>query len=96
MLPKLLAHCHPYFTPATKRQPNQSIQTKSRFTPTICYQLEEIKIFTAKIDKLIAQNYNPKLDDGVGKNIAPLQKKGFLRAEVLKAKQLTKYLNADW
>jgi hypothetical protein len=63
---------------------------------TIRYQLEEIKIFTAKIDELIAENYNPKLDDGVGKNIAPLQKKGLLRADVLKAPQLTKYLKADW
>jgi hypothetical protein len=53
-------------------------------------------LFTTKIDELIAEGYDPKLDDGVGKNIAPLQKKGLLRAEVLKANQLTKYLNADW
>lgn len=63
---------------------------------TIRLQLKEIEIFTAKIDELIADGYNPKLDDGVGKNIAPLQKKGLLKAEVLKAPQLTKYLNADW
>ena len=48
------------------------------------------------IDELIADGYNPILDDGVGKNIAPLQKKGMLKAEVLKANQLVKYLNADW
>jgi hypothetical protein len=59
-------------------------------------QLKEIEIFTAKIDDLIAEGYNPKLDDGVAKNIAPLQKKGLLKAEVLNAPQLTKYLNADW
>lgn len=59
-------------------------------------QLDEIKVFTAKIDELIAEGYDPKLDDGVGKNIAPLQKKGLLRADVLKAPQLTKYLKADW
>ncbi|MGI8597771.1 MAG: hypothetical protein ACR2KB_00820 [Chitinophagaceae bacterium] len=59
-------------------------------------QLKEIETFTKKIDELIAEGYNPKLDDGVGKNIAPLQKKGMLRAEVLKATQLQKYLNADW
>lgn len=63
---------------------------------TIRHQLDEIKVFTAKIDELIAEGYNPKLDDGVGKNIAPLQKKGLLRADVLKAPQLTKYLKADW
>lgn len=63
---------------------------------TIRLQLQEIKLFTTKIDELIAEGYNPKLDDGVGKNIAPLQKKGLLRTEVLKTNQLTKYLNADW
>lgn len=68
---------------------------------TIRLQLQEIEIFKTKIDELIAEGYNPKLDDGVGKNIARLQKKGLLRAEVLKAtggakSQLEKYLNADW
>jgi len=67
---------------------------------TIRLQLQEIEIFAAKIDELIAENYDPKLDDGVAKNIAPLQKKGMLRAEVLKSagtnSQLQKYLNADW
>lgn len=59
-------------------------------------QLQEISDFTKKIDELIAEDYNPKLDDGVGKNIAPLQKKGLLRSEVLNKKQLDKYLKADW
>jgi hypothetical protein len=63
-------------------------------------QLQEIETFKNKIDELIAEGYDPKLDDGVGKNIAPLQKKGLLRAEVLKTTgrrpQLEKYLNADW
>ena len=63
---------------------------------TIRMQLREIEHFTKKIDELIAEGYNPILDDGVGKNIAPLQKKGMLKAEVLKANQLVKYLNADW
>lgn len=62
----------------------------------IRYQLDEIQEFEAKIDALIATDYNPKLDDGVGKNIAPLQEKGLLKTEVLKKKQLEKYLNADW
>lgn len=59
-------------------------------------QLEEIKVFTEKLDELIAEGYEPKLDDGVGKNIAPLQQKGLLRCDVLNKKQLEKYLNADW
>jgi hypothetical protein len=67
---------------------------------TIRLQLQEIEAFITKIDELIAEGYNPKLDDGVGKNIALLQAKGMLKAEVLKASgknsQLQKYLNADW
>jgi hypothetical protein len=68
---------------------------------TIRVQLQEIKLFTTKIDELIAEGYDPKLDDGVGKNIAPLQKKGLLRADVLKTtggakSQLEKYLKASW
>ena len=64
-------------------------------------QLTELKVFTEKLDSLLAAGYNPKLDDGVGKNIAPLQKAGLLRCEVLKTtngrkSQLNKYLNADW
>ncbi|MBK0380055.1 BREX-1 system adenine-specific DNA-methyltransferase PglX [Mucilaginibacter segetis] len=59
-------------------------------------QLQEIAVFSKKIDELIAEGYDPKLDGGVGKNIAPLQKKGMLKAEVLKSTQLQKYLNADW
>ena len=59
-------------------------------------QLTEIERFKAKVDELIAEGYDPKLDDGVGKNIAPLQKKGLLKADILKSTQLTKYLNADW
>ena len=59
-------------------------------------QLKEIEAFKVKIDELLAENYNPILDDGVGKNIAPLQKRKMLPYEVLNAGQLKKYLNADW
>jgi hypothetical protein len=59
-------------------------------------QLQEIESFKKKIDELLAEGYNPILDDGVGKNIAPLQKKGMLPYAVLNAGQLKKYLNADW
>ena len=59
-------------------------------------QLTELKAFRLKIDELIAEGYDPKLDDGVGKNIAPLQDKGMLAYDVLNAGQLKKYLNADW
>ncbi len=59
-------------------------------------QLEEIERFKQKIDELLTEGYNPVLDDGVGKNIAPLQKKGMLPYDVLNPGQLKKYLNADW
>ena len=59
-------------------------------------QLKEIDAFKKKIDELLADGYNPILDDGVGKNIAPLQKKKMLAYDVLNAGQLKKYLNADW
>jgi len=63
---------------------------------TIQKQLEEIQTFKEKIDDLIASGYDPILDDGVGKNIAPLQKRGMIPYDVLTKSQLKKYLNADW
>ena len=59
-------------------------------------QIKELTDFCNKIDSLLASGYNPKLDDGVGKNIAPLQKAGIISYDVLKSTQLSKYLNADW
>jgi len=74
---------------------NESAQAQNE-KETINLQLKEIEVFTKKIDELIAEGYDPKLDDGVGKNIAPLQKKGLLRCDVLSKTQLEKYLKADW
>lgn len=59
-------------------------------------QLQELRQFADKIDALLASGYDPKLDDGVGKNIAPLQKAGLLSYDVLNSGQLKKYLNAAW
>lgn len=59
-------------------------------------QLQEIESFKQKIDELLAEGYNPVLDDGVGKNIAPLQKKKMISYDVLNPGQLKTYLNADW
>lgn len=59
-------------------------------------QLKEIYEFKQKIDDLLAEGYDPVLDDGVGKNIAPLQAKGMLAYDVLTDSQLKTYLNADW
>jgi hypothetical protein len=49
--------------------------------------LKEIEVFKTKIDELLAEGYNPVLDDGVGKNIAPLQQRKILPYDLL---------NADW
>lgn len=59
-------------------------------------QMKEIESFKVKIDDLLSEGYDPILDDGVGKNIAPLQKRGMITYEVLNKGQLKKYLNADW
>ncbi|NBK97606.1 MAG: BREX-1 system adenine-specific DNA-methyltransferase PglX [Erysipelotrichia bacterium] len=59
-------------------------------------QLREIETYKAKIDDLLAEGYNPELDSGVGKNIAPLQKRKMISYEVLNAGQLKKYLAAEW
>lgn len=58
--------------------------------------LTELGEYCQKIDNILASGYDPKLDDGVGKNIAPLQKLGMISYEVLNDSQLKKYLNADW
>jgi hypothetical protein len=62
----------------------------------IIKQLKEIDIFKKKINEILQSGYDPKLDDGVGKNIAPLQEKRLLKCDVLKEKELQKYLEADW
>jgi len=62
----------------------------------ITKQLKEIEVFKKKIDEILQTGYDPILDDGVGKNIAPLQEKGLLKYDVLKKKELQKYLKADW
>lgn len=59
-------------------------------------QLREIEAYKVKIDDLLAEGYNPILDSGVGKNIAPLQKRKMISYEVLNAGQLKKYLMAEW
>ena len=74
---------------------NQSAEAQNE-KDRIFKQLQEIEDFKAKIDELLAEGYDPILDDGVGKNIAPLQQKKLIPYEVLNAGQLNKYLNADW
>jgi len=58
----------------------------------ISKQLVEIKESKSKIDDLLQSGYDPKLDDGVGKNIAPLQKRKMLSYDVLNTGQLKNIL----
>ncbi len=76
-------------------QDNNTAEAQNK-KDTISKQLKEIDEFKSKIDELLEEGYDPKLDDGVGKNIAPLQKKNMISYDVLNAGQLKKYLNADW
>lgn len=59
-------------------------------------QLIEIGKLTQTLDKLISSGFNYNLDDGVAKNIAPLQLNDLLKFPVLNNTQLKQYLNADW
>ena len=52
--------------------------------------------FPTGFSSQLSEGYDPKLDDGVGKNITPLQKKGIIAYDLLNPGQLKKYLNADW
>ena len=74
---------------------NESVDAQNE-KEIIFKQLKEIEVFKVKIDELLEEGYDPVIDDGVGKNIAPLQKKNMLAYDVLNAGQLKKYLNADW
>jgi len=74
---------------------NESVDAQNE-KDKIFKQLKEIEAFKIKIDELLEEGYDPILDDGVCKNIAPLQKKKMLAYDVLNAGQLKKYLNADW
>ena len=59
-------------------------------------QLNEIEEFENKLDELLSSGYDPELDDGVGRNLAPLQDLGLIADDVLTNSQLKKFLNADW
>lgn len=74
---------------------NESVDAQNE-KDKISKQLKEIESFKVKIDELLEEGYNPTIDDGVGKNIAPLQTKKMLAYDVLNAGQIKKYLNADW
>jgi len=74
---------------------NESVDAQNE-KDKIRKQLTEIDVFKRKIDELLTEGYDPILEAGVGKNIAPLQKKMMIPYEVLNKGQLERFLNADW
>jgi hypothetical protein len=63
---------------------------------TLRAQLHEIDEFEEKVEDLLNSGYDPDIDDGVGYNIAALQKRNMLKSDPLTSSQLDKFLNADW
>ena len=60
-------------------------------------KLDELEEMETKLKELEDdRDYDPEVDDGAGKNIAPLQDKGLTSYDVLSSKQKKKYLEADW
>ncbi len=60
-------------------------------------KLDELEEMEPKLKELENDpDYDPEVDDGVGKNIAPLQDKVLTSYEILSSKQKQKYLEADW
>ena len=59
----------------TTYRPLTKFSTTFRTPPQILRQLKEIEAFKNMIYDLLAEGYDLIFDDGVGKNIAPLQKK---------------------
>lgn len=85
---------------AVKRQLNDLGEDESpeaqKKRETYRAQLEEIDEFEDKVIDLLESGYDPVLDDGVGYNIAPLQKRDMLKYDPLTSSQMDKFLNADW
>ena len=59
-------------------------------------RLAELDRFAHTLDELLDGSYHPKTDDGVAKNIAPLQNKGLLKHDVLSQKMVDKMLKVEW
>lgn len=71
-------------------------ETDERKRQGFVAQLDELEDFDKKLSELLDEGYDPKVDDGVAKNIAPLQHKGLLKINVLSEKLKNKMLNVKW
>jgi len=59
-------------------------------------KLAELERFSNALEELVDGSYLPEVDGGVAKNIAPLQKKGLLKFDVLSNKLMDKMLKVEW
>ncbi|WP_214079126.1 BREX-1 system adenine-specific DNA-methyltransferase PglX [Mesotoga sp.] len=59
-------------------------------------RLAELERFSEALGELLDGSYLPEVDGGVAKNIAPLQKKGLLKFDVLSKKLMDKMLKVEW
>jgi len=71
-------------------------ETDERKRQKFIAQLDELEVFGKKLSELLDEGYDPKVDDGVAKNIAPLQHKSLLKTKVLSDKLKNKMLNVEW
>jgi len=71
-------------------------ETDERKRQKFIAQLDELGGFGKKLSELLDEGYDPGVDDGVAKNIAPLQHKGLLKTNVLSEKLKNKMLNVEW
>ena len=59
-------------------------------------KLAELERFSNALNELLDGSYLPEVDGGVAKNIAPLQKRGLLKFDVLSNKLMDKMLKVEW
>ncbi|PZC52347.1 BREX-1 system adenine-specific DNA-methyltransferase PglX [Mesotoga sp. TolDC] len=59
-------------------------------------KLAELERFSDALGELADGSYLPEVDGGVAKNIAPLQKRGLLKFDVLSNKLMDKMLKVEW
>jgi len=59
-------------------------------------KLAELERFSDALNELLDGSYLPEVDGGVAKNIAPLQKRGLLKFDVLSNKLMDKMLKVEW
>ncbi len=59
-------------------------------------KLAELERFSNALNELLDGSYIPEVDGGVAKNIAPLQKRGLLKFDILSKKLMDKMLKVEW